>query len=576
LRPPADSGSGPAAPLAAAVLVALATLAPWAMGAVTPAALLSVTLVALVAAAIALGAGAARGGARLPAVPLWPLAGFLGLASLQLLPLPGALHSLLAPGSHAVWHPADPLVAGVLGAGARPISVDPGTTLAGLALTGGLALLAFLAAPALARPRGAIAALAVVSACGFALSAYAIWARGRFGRLLYGTIAVPTVAPFGPFVSKNHFAGWTVMAALLATGLALGLADAARRRGRDWTTDPRAGAVVLAVLASLAMALAALASLSRGGAMALGAGAIGLLGLRVLGARSRKALVATLVPTLVLAGALAALLPPEAHDRMRTLAGASFRIDTWKDTLRLAAESPGFGHGLGAFHDAYPRVKRGHGIVRVEHAENDYLETLAETGVLGLALALAGLVALVARATRAGREPGGPLVGGIGQGALGALIALAVHSSVDFNLRIPSNAALAALAAAALAAAAGERKRPLARGAAAALALAALALAAATFALPRKPRLAARAELALAAQAGNPAVRRLRLLRAEAALRATLARRPAHAESWLMLAGAHQALGRRETAAAFARHALYLDPQRTGLSEAVSRIAGAP
>ena len=97
---------------------------------------------------------------------------------------------------------------------------------------------------------------------------------------------MPTTAPFGPFVSKNHFAGWSEMAALLAAGLALGLADDARRRGRDWTAGTRAAGVILAVVASLAMALASLASLSRGGTLALAAGACCLLALR-LGARSR-------------------------------------------------------------------------------------------------------------------------------------------------------------------------------------------------------------------------------------------------------------------------------------------------
>jgi tetratricopeptide (TPR) repeat protein len=575
VRPPAEPG--PAASLAPAALVALAVLSPWAMGAVTPQALVTVTCAALMASVLVLLHGAVRGALALPAVPLWPLACFLALALAQLVPLPPALHRLLAPGSHTVWHPADALLAGVLGASARPVSVDPVTTLAALALTGGLALLALLSAPALARPRAALRAAAVVAACGFALSAYAIWARARFGKLLYGQIAVPTVAPFGPFVSKNHFAGWSVMAALLVTGLALGLADAARRRGRDWTADARAGGVILALVATLAMALASLASQSRGGAMALAAGAACLLALRLLGrASARGALLPTLVPTLVLGAILIGLVPQEAHERMRSLSGASFRLDTWKDTLRLAASSPVVGHGLGAFHDAYPRFKRGHGFERVEHAENDYLETLAETGLLGLGLALGGFVLLISSAGRGGGDAAGSLVRGIGQGATAALAALAVHSAVDFNLRIPSNAALAALAAAALAAAAGARPRPLARPLAAGLALCALALAAATARLSDRPWLAARAELQAAVAATTPAVRRLRLERAEAALSGVLRRRPAHAESWLMLAGTHRALGRPATAAAFARHALALDPERPGLREAVGRIVGPP
>jgi O-antigen ligase len=533
------------------------------------------TLAALLAVAAALTAGAARGRTNLPALPLWPLAGFLALALLQLVPLPPPLHRLIAPGSFSLWHPADPAAAEVLGTGSHPVSLDPATTLAALALVFGLCLLAVLASTRLADPRAGAWAVAVVALGGFALSAYAILARARFGALLYGRIAVPTTAPFGPFVSKNHFAGWSEMAALVAAGLALGLADAARRRSGDWTTDRRAGAVILALVAALAMALASLASLSRGGALALAAGALCLLGLRLARARGRGAIAATLVSALGLGGILAVIVPSEAHDRMRSLSGASFRLDTWKDTLRLSATSPVVGQGLGAFHDAYPRVKRGHGILRVEHSENDYLETLAETGLVGLGLALAAAGLLSARVA-SGASAADAVVRGIGQGALAALIALFVHSCVDFNLRIPSNAALAALAAALAAAVLGPRTGYLSRPLAAALALGALALAALVARPPDAPWLAARAELEAAESSTLPAARRMRLERSESELRRALRSRPAHAESWLLLAYTQQALGRRDTAAAFARHALGLDPQRPGLAEAVERIAGPP
>ena len=69
---------------------------------------------------------------------------------------------------------------------------------------------------------------------------------------------------------------------------------------------------------------------------------------------------------------------------------------------------------------------------------------------------------------------------------------------------------------------------------------------------------------------------RLRLERASVALERALRQRPAAAESWLLLAFTHQALGKADTAAALARHALVLDPERPGLREAVSGIAGAP
>jgi len=572
VSPPAEPGLP--ASLALGALVAIAVLAPWPFGAVQPGPLFAVAALSLLVGALALAAGARRGGVALPAVPLWPLAGFVALALLQLVPLPAALHAVLAPGSHAVWHPAAAEVTAVLGKAARPVSVDPDSTLRSVALAGGLALLALLAAPALSRPESTVRAVAVVGAFGFALSAYAIFARARFGALLYGTIAVPTVGPFGPFVSKNHFAGWVAMATLLVAGLALGLADRARSRGGDWTADPRAGTVILAIVAALAMALAGLASLSRGGAFALAVGGGCLAALRLFRGESRRPW-SSLVLAGVLGSILVALVPPEAHERVRTLSGASFRLDTWRDSLRLAASSPLLGHGLGAFHDAYPRFKRGHGLVRVEHAENDYVETLAETGGLGLALALAGFAIVLATAARGVARGPDRTVRGIGTGALAALAALAAHSAVDFNLRIPSNAALAALAAAAAAGAAGVRPRPLSRAGALGLAAFALALVLATASLPDRPWLSARQEAVQAAASAVPAVRQLRLERADVALVRLLGRRPAQAESWLLLAGTRRALGDATAGAGLARHAAWLDPGRPGLAEAVDSLSAA-
>jgi O-antigen ligase len=559
--------------LALTALVGIAVLAPWPLGAVQARALLALTAIALAAVGVALVAGAVRGGVALPVVPLWPLGAFVALALVQIVPLPRVVHAWLAPGSFAVWHPQDPVVAAVLGPGPHPISVDPGSTLGAAALVASLGLLAVLCAPALSQSVSAVRATRVVATFGFAMAAYAILARARFGALLYGRIAVPTVSPFGPFVNKNHFAGWVAMASLLVAGLALGLTADARVRGRDWTEDRSAGGVVLALVAALAMALAGIASLSRGGAIALAAGGACLLGLRLL-RRGSGGMRGALLPSFVLAAVLGAVLvgivPPEAHERLRSLSGASFRLDTWRDSLRLAATSPLLGQGLGAFHDAYPRFKRDHGLLRVEHAENDYLETLAEGGLLGLGLAVVGLALLLAAWGRS--QGASPIVRGIGLGAVAGLAAVAVHSLVDFNLRIPSNAALAALLAAAAAGAAGVRPRRLSRGAALALAGAVFALLTAAASRPLQPWRAALEEAHLAARASDPAVRELRLERADTALVGVLRARPACAESWIMLAGTRAGRGDAAAGAALARHAEWLDPQRADLVAAARTL----
>jgi cytochrome c-type biogenesis protein CcmH/NrfG len=127
-----------------------------------------------------------------------------------------------------------------------------------------------------------------------------------------------------------------------------------------------------------------------------------------------------------------------------------------------------------------------------------------------------------------------------------------------------------------VAAAAGLRPRPLARPLALALAVGVVALAAATLARAPGGWTSARQEVVAAATAQTQAARHLRLERARTALGAVLRRRPAHAESWLMLGGVEQALGRHATAVAFARHAAWLDPERPGLKDAVAAIEASP
>ncbi|MFI4946563.1 MAG: hypothetical protein ACHP85_25010, partial [Burkholderiales bacterium] len=116
----------------------------------------------------------------------------------------------------------------------------------------------------------------------------------------------------------------------------------------------------------------------------------------------------------------------------------------------------------------------------------------------------------------------------------------------------------------------------LARPLALAVAVGVVALAAATRARAPGGGTSARPGVVAAATAQTQAARHRRLERARTALGAVLGRRPAHAESWLMLGGVEQALGRHATAVAFARHAAWLDPERPGLKDAVAAIEASP
>lgn len=580
-EPPPDVSPPPSsAPssFALVVLAALAVTSPWAFGSVDPTPRFFLVAAALGASAIVLGFAAARGHLEVPDVPLWPLAALLALGLLQLVPLPVGLLRLVAPGPAQSWYPGVAAAREVLGEGPRPVSLDPEATWQGLLLAAGLVGLGLLAAPALTQEVAARRTAVVVALSSTTLAVFGIAARSRLGPRLYGTIPVPTVSPFGPFVSKNHFAGYVAMAALLALGLCLGLAGQARHR--EWTRERGAMGVVLSLVGALAMGISLFVSQSRGGVVAAAAGALALALVVVTTRRGRSTLVPGAALALALLLGFAVALPPEARARVATAEGASFRLDTWRDSLRLWASSPGVGQGFGAFADAFARVKSGHGLIRVEHAENDYVEVLAEGGILGLGLALLAFL-LPARRIAACFSRRQPLRRGLAQGALCGLVALAAHSALDFNLRIPSNATLAALLAAFAAAGAGVRS--VGPGRAPHLALALVFGLAFTSVVGRGPSAFDRAaswrqvreEVRRAEAAPSPEVRALRAERAASRLRQALAVRPAFAEGWLLLAALSRETGDVERGRLRAAYAASLDPSRSDL-QAAARVLQEP
>jgi len=574
---------GHAAAAALFVLVLLAALTPWPFGSAHPSTTRAVAVTALVAALGVVLHGLRARSLRASGSPLGWALGLLALALLQLVPLPPSLHALLAPGSALVWHPGEAAAAAVLGSGFRPLSIDPEATRRWLSLTTGLVALAALAVPALRHHRPARTAALVVGASGLLVALYGIVARTFFGSRLYGVIPVPTIAPFGPFVSKNHFAGYVEMTALLTLGLAVGLADETRKsRGAlGWIDSSRAGRVVLAYGAAAVMALAILVSLSRGGVVSLVAGTLAFLALRITASARRPSRLKVLL-ALALAAACAAAaflaIPSEGRERVSSLVGVAsdssgrFRLGVWRDTLSLVAASPLLGQGMGTFADALPPFKRGAGDMRVEHAENDYLELLGEGGARGFLLVMGAVWTAARGALRGFVLEGDRLRRALGMGAAGATAALLVHSAFDFNLHITSNAVLfAALAAWLLAAAPSadvppeglpqREARALALGLAAALAIALLAP------LPEPVR----GLEAVSAARASPTP--LRLAAAEETLAAHLRRRPGDAEAWLLLGWVRTARGDGISGAALGRHAARLDPQRRAITAGAEALA---
>ena len=98
------------------------------------------------------------------------------------------------------------------------------------------------------------------------------------------------------------------------------------------------------------------------------------------------------------------------------------------------------GSGGGSFYVTFPAYVGGGTVSFYDHAHNDYLQLLTETGVIGFVLCALIVAMAAARALQALRRRNDPLMRGTAFGVTLAICWLAIHSTVDFNMQIPANA----------------------------------------------------------------------------------------------------------------------------------------
>lgn len=397
-------------------------------------------------AALARGRRAAREGRPLPPLPGRSLLlGLHALVLLQLVPLPPGLLRLVSPGSHA-FHETLALAPSL--EAWRPVSVSPPDTLRGLAFLAAFSLLALAVFRDMAEAPWRRRLLLTVVGAGVAITVVALLqAVSPEPRKIWGLWRPRwDWAVFGPYVNRNHFAGYLVMAAPLALGLAVEaiarLRAAWRRSRRPWLLLGEAEGTAVARWSAVAMVVVAglLASRSRGGVSAFALAAL------LLPLASRRRRRTALAVALLVGLGVAWVGLGDVLSAFEVRGVRASRLDLWRDMLPMVPRFPALGVGWNAFSTAYPWYQTIWRTEWVGQAHNDYLQALLDGGVVGAAL-VAGLLVVVFRGAlaRAARSP-------LDLGVFGALLGFALHELVDFNGQIPANAAtwvaLAALAVA--------------------------------------------------------------------------------------------------------------------------------
>jgi len=273
-----------------------------------------------------------------------------------------------------------------------------------------------------------------LSGLGFFMALFGIIQSYTWNGKLYWLVPLPEGAgPFGPFVNRDHFAGFVELTAL--PGLAVLL-----HRALEPEKLALLGVMTMAPVGALFL------SASRGGIVAF-LFACCLLLLLTRGEQIGKSRWLGLVIFAALAGAFIVWLGmSDTFERFGQLKAEGIsrdrRVSMYRDTWKIIEHCPWMGTGLGTLVAVYPGFESQYDGRIVDHAHNDYLELLADTGLVGGVCGLAFLVLLTRGGLANWRKSGDPRVHAMQSGALAGCGGVLLHSLVEFNLHIPSNGLL--------------------------------------------------------------------------------------------------------------------------------------
>ncbi len=381
-----------------------------------------------------------RIGAPLPVVlgklkvPLIFLALWLIFQLFQSFPLPVMLVKLLNPAAYEVYAYVylDQEFSSI------PLSIDSGATLGSFLKNSAYCAIFFLTLVLVDRYQRMLLLTTVLVYVGVAEVFYAFW------HLCRGTTS-------GTYINGNHFAGFLEIVISVTVGRFLASRRRNRKRFPSWKI--RVVAMLDFVMSKrslfLCYIIGMLAALfftgSRGGIAGLFIGiSLALVLARIHGGKGvRETRLFPLVIVLLIATTITLTGTGSLGNKLESAGLKSDRSIVNQSTLEIISDYPVFGTGAGTWRWAYPRYKDPR-LARQKtrrYAHNDHLELLSEQGIIGTLLLGSAISLILLKIIKAFKLRGDPLTGGVLVAAVSGSSALLVHGLVDFNFRIPANAA---------------------------------------------------------------------------------------------------------------------------------------
>jgi O-antigen ligase len=295
-------------------------------------------------------------------------------------------------------------------------------------------ILVFLMTQAYTRARHWRGYLWFVMSLGFFVSIFGILQYLTFnGKLYWVRVMRYGGIPFGSYVNRNHFAAFAEMVIPVAL-VPLFLGKVRRER------------IFLVALFALVPIVALLLSASRGGIVSFAVQIIILVLLLLVSRIRRRPMIVGGLVVLTAVMAVSWIGVQQILQRFSQMQSleVSFgkRTAIRQNTWRLFLDHPIVGTGLGTFEMVFPPYDTMYDGKVVNHAHNDYVEALGETGVLGGAFCVWFVGWVLFTALKRFAEPGSAFGPVLNLSGLIACCGMLVHSLVDFNLHIPANALL--------------------------------------------------------------------------------------------------------------------------------------
>lgn len=285
---------------------------------------------------------------------------------------------------------------------------------------------------------------------GAAMAFFAIMQRFASAEAIYGLRQTPQAIPFGTYVNQHHFAALLEM----MSGVTLGLLF-----GHAVNRDKK----LLIGFAAVVMGIAIIFTGSRGGLISyLGVALFAALGSYLngkvhsqhraeqaenIGGAQQKLLLIGGCAALVLIVLGSAFYLGGGEGLLRGIGAGQGEVDVtsgrghfWTIALKIFMANPIIGAGLDAFGIAFTRYDTWHGLYRVEQAHNDYLQILADAGILGFACVAAFIYLFFKKSSHAINGAHDDMSRSIAIGAVAGCVGILIHSFFDFPLRTTSNA----------------------------------------------------------------------------------------------------------------------------------------